>query len=145
VRRANQPVGATAAWKARIRREVSSPDIGGNLLNEVLGVIELFRVPRGDLRGIVLQVMKHQSNGIPFEYLAGSQCVDAELKGFAGIGLLPGPAGFVVDDLDIARAQPVDLVDPANQDDVVFEWQFEALFLLQNLGPLRKDGCVKRL
>src|SRR6266481_1506316 len=120
VSRADWFVSAAAAEEAGLGGEVSGADVGGGFLDGGLGFGDLLGVARGFLALVVLQVVKNQTGGIPFEDFFGGEGVDAELQVFAGVRVLLRLAGFVVDDFHVFAAQRVYLVHAAGEDYVVF-------------------------
>ena len=76
---ANRFVSTIAAEISWLGRELPRANVGGNFLNNLLGLIELFGVPRRGLNLIVLQIVKNQPHGIPLEYLARRDGINAEL------------------------------------------------------------------
>lgn len=52
-------------------------NVSGSFLNDPFGIGDLFGVTRGHQGGIILKVVEHQANRIPFEDFPGGKCVDA--------------------------------------------------------------------
>src|SRR6266705_2209837 len=153
MRRADGLVGARAADETRIGRKFPGSNVSGGFLHDLLSLVELFRIAGAHLDLIVLQIVKDQADGVPFENLFRRKRVETELQIFLRVSILFWLACFVVNDLDIFRLfhrrtvfarQRIHLVHSPDDGYAVLQRQFETLFLLQHSrGRLHHRGVER--
>src|SRR6266567_2050432 len=96
MRRADGLVGARAADETRIGRKFPGSNVSGGFLHDLLSLVELFRIAGAHLDLIVLQIVKDQADGVPFENLFRRKRVETELQIFLRVSILFWLACFVV-------------------------------------------------
>src|SRR6266487_7107728 len=96
MRRADGLVGARAADETRIGRKFPGSNVSGSFLHDLLSLVELFRIAGAHLDLIVLQIVKDQADGVPFENLFRGERVETELQIFLRVSILFRLACLVV-------------------------------------------------
>jgi len=66
---ADRFVGTTPASENDLGGKFTGANVRRGLLDNLFGLVELFRVAGGHLHLVVLQVMERQAHGVPLEYL----------------------------------------------------------------------------